>query len=157
MTKKEYRKELTAFMDANEIGYETSDNTRYLFTLCKKAIKDTDKTFLYSNYNSLSAIEFDEPEQIIKIEKNGNNEENQESNIEENVRGETETSGSGEPETEENLGATGETSDADSREQKTKEQEIKKPKKDYTLWYAVGALILLIGFIYLKNTDNVKS
>ncbi len=36
MTKKEYRKELTTFMDANEIGYETSDNTRYLLHFVKK-------------------------------------------------------------------------------------------------------------------------
>ena len=66
MTVKEYRSVLRTFLDENNLEYQTTDNTSYLFRIAQKGIVDTDKTFLYSEYKRLSDIEFDEPEPKIK-------------------------------------------------------------------------------------------
>ena len=145
MTIKEYRKELRAFLDENNIEYQTTDNTSYLFRTAKKFADENEKSFTYSEYKRIQDIEFDEPEPKIITDDTTN----------------ITIEGNAEPESEE----------AGDRETKINESEQKietpvertektliipeiKPKKDNAIWYVLGGLAIVIAYMVLTNLNK---
>lgn len=146
MTIKEYRTLLRAFLDENNISYQTTDNTSYLFRIAQKGISETNKTFLYSEYKRLSDIEFDEPETKIETNEtdktNNTNTNKSESFLEVGCPGSKET----EPQIKEPVKGTQETAQTG--------EPVKIVKKDNSVWYLLGGLILIIGYMIIKNLNK---
>ena len=146
MTIKEYRTLLRAFLDENNISYQTTDNTSYLFRIAQKGISETNKTFLYSEYKRLSDIEFDETETKIETNEtdktNNTNINESESFLEVGCPGSKETK----PEIKEPVKGTQETAQTG--------EPVKIVKKDNSVWYLLGGLVLLIGYMIIKNLNK---